>query len=192
MANRADGCGQSRQNSPLVYEGELAVDRAARDELGRLDVDVFGRLVGRVGEEAAHRHQAGQVWGFLLGVALRVQLAARPAPHVSSAVEGTVSVRLCDHINKEVRQIVKKSLTVMIACKIAYIQAECSGGKSKFSTVNKHAFVTFLFQMDVISKLHFLKSLSGSESVFSGETLILACSFAVWIGTTCLKSQVKY
>lgn len=35
----------------------------------------------------------------------------------------------------------------MIACKTAYIQASRSGGKSKFPTVNKHAFVIFLFQM---------------------------------------------
>lgn len=48
-------------NSPLVYESELAVYRAARDKLGGLEADVFGRLVGPVRQGAAHRHQAGQV-----------------------------------------------------------------------------------------------------------------------------------
>lgn len=88
-------------NSPLVYKNELAVNGAAGHELSGLDVDVFGRLVGHVREEAAHRHQAGQVWGFLLSVTIWVQLAARPTAHVSSAVEGTVSVCVCGHENKK-------------------------------------------------------------------------------------------
>lgn len=45
----------------MVYKSELAVDRAAGDKLSGFDLDVFGRLVGHVREEAAHRHQAGQV-----------------------------------------------------------------------------------------------------------------------------------
>lgn len=87
-------------NSPLVYKNELAVDGTAGDKLSGLDVDVFGRLVGHVREEAAHHHQAGQVWGFLLSVTLWVQLAAQPTPHISSAVEGTVSASICGHKNK--------------------------------------------------------------------------------------------
>lgn len=87
-------------NSLLVYKSEFAVDRTAGDELSGFDTDVFGRVVGQVRVEAAHRHQAGQVWGFFLGVALWVQLAARPTPHVSSAVEGTVSVSVCGQKNK--------------------------------------------------------------------------------------------
>lgn len=81
-------------NSPLVYESELAVYRAARDKLSGLDVDVFGRLVGPVRQGAAHRHQAGQVGGFLLPVAFALQLAAGPTLHVSSAVESAVSVHV--------------------------------------------------------------------------------------------------
>lgn len=81
-------------NSPLVYESELAVYRPARDKLSGLDVDVFGRLVGPVGQGAAHHHQAGQVWGFLLPVAFALQLAAGPTLHVSSAVESAVSVHV--------------------------------------------------------------------------------------------------
>lgn len=85
-------CSAKWLNSPLVYESELAIYRTAGDELNGLDVNVFGRLVGPVREEATHRHQAGQVGGFLLRVSLWVQLAAQPTPHVSSAVEGAVSV----------------------------------------------------------------------------------------------------
>ena len=66
-----------RVHSPLVYERELAVNGAARDKLGGLDVDVFGGLVGVQREEAAHHHQAGETGRFFVrGVGLRVQLAA--------------------------------------------------------------------------------------------------------------------
>lgn len=98
-------------NSPLVYESELAVYRAARDELSGLNVDVFGRLVGPVRQGAAHRHQAGQVWGFLLPVAFALQLAAGPTLHVSSAVESAVSVHVCGQTgavwNRKVEIILK-------------------------------------------------------------------------------------
>lgn len=79
----------------MVYKSELAVDRTAGDELGGLGGDVFGRVVGRVGVEAAHRHQTGQMGRFFLAVSLRVRLASWPTPHVPSAVEGAVSVSVC-------------------------------------------------------------------------------------------------
>lgn len=82
----------------MVYERELAVNGAARHELGRLDGHVPGGLVGAGREEAAHRHQAGQTGRvFVGGVALRVQLAAQPAAHVSRAVEGAVPVGVYKH-----------------------------------------------------------------------------------------------
>lgn len=99
-------------NSPLVDKSELAIYRAARDELSGLDVDVFGRLVGPVGQGAAHRHQAGQVWGFLLPVAFALQLAAGPTLHVSSAVESAVSVHVCGQtgrVRNIKREIIWKS-----------------------------------------------------------------------------------
>lgn len=66
-----------RFHSPLVYERELAVNGAARDKLGGLDVHVSGGLVGAVREEAAHHHQAGETGRFFVrGLGLRVQLAA--------------------------------------------------------------------------------------------------------------------
>lgn len=45
----------------MVYKSELAIDGTAGDKLSGLDIDVFGRLVRRVREEAAHHYQAGQV-----------------------------------------------------------------------------------------------------------------------------------
>lgn len=66
-----------RFHSPLVYKRELAVNGAARDKLGGLDVDIFGGLVGAVREEAAHHHQAGEPARLSVrGLGLRVQLAA--------------------------------------------------------------------------------------------------------------------
>lgn len=88
-------------NSPVVDERELAVYGAAGDKLSGLHWNVSGRLVGALREEAAHRHQAGEARGFLVRVTVRLQLAAQPAPHVSSAVEGTVSVSVCGHKNGE-------------------------------------------------------------------------------------------
>lgn len=85
----------------MIYKSELAVDRTTGDKLCGLDVDLFGRMVGRVRVEAAHRHQAGQVRGFLLGIAVRLQLAAWPAAHVSSAVECTVPVGVCGQKKKQ-------------------------------------------------------------------------------------------
>lgn len=80
----------------MIYKSELAVDCTAGYKLGGLDVNVFRGLVGDVGVEAAHRHQAVQAGRLLVrGVALRVQLAARPGPHVPGAVEGAVPVGLC-------------------------------------------------------------------------------------------------
>lgn len=80
----------------MIYKSELAVNRTASDELGGLDVDVFGRLMGRVTVEAAHGHQARQGRAFLVSVGLqRVQLAARPAPHVPGAVQCAESVSVC-------------------------------------------------------------------------------------------------
>lgn len=80
-------------NSLLIYKSELAVDCTAGDELRGSDADVFGGLVGGVGVQAAHGHQATHAGGFLVdGVALWVQLAARPAAHVSGAVQRAVSV----------------------------------------------------------------------------------------------------
>lgn len=77
----------------MIYKSELAVDCTAGYELGGFDVDVFLGLVGNVGVESANCHQAVQAGGLLIcTIAFRVQLAARPSPHVSSAVEGTVSV----------------------------------------------------------------------------------------------------
>lgn len=80
---------EGKKISPLVDEGELAVDGAARDELGRLDCHTFGRLVGAVGQRPTHRHQAGQIrvlWS--LGVAFLLQLLFCPGVHVAGAVEG--------------------------------------------------------------------------------------------------------
>lgn len=97
-----------RVHSPLVYERELAVNGAARDKLGGLDVHVSGGLVGAVREEAAHHHQAGEAGRFFVrGVGLRVQLAAQPAAHVSSAVEGTVSGRVYGHKHRKVLENVE-------------------------------------------------------------------------------------
>lgn len=85
-----------QENSPLIDEGEPAVDGAARDELGGLDVGVFGGLVGAVVQQPAHRHQAGEVGGVRLRVAVRVlQQVARPAAHVAGAVEGAVFGHVC-------------------------------------------------------------------------------------------------
>lgn len=87
-----------RFHSPLVYERELAVNGAACDKLGGLDVHVPGGLVGGVQEEAAHHHQAGEIGRFFVrGVGLRVQLIAQPAAYVSGAVEDTVSGRVYSH-----------------------------------------------------------------------------------------------
>lgn len=103
-----------RKNSPLVDEGEPAVDGAARDELGGHDVGVFGGLVGAVGQRPAHRHQAGQVGGLRLRIAVRVlQQAARPAVHVAGAVEGAVFGRVCGPAGERVehentKQVLKK------------------------------------------------------------------------------------
>lgn len=82
----------------MVDERELAVNGATRHELGGLDGHVSGGVVGAGREEAAHRHQAGRTGRvFVRGVALRVQLAAQPAAHVSGAVEGTVPVGIYRH-----------------------------------------------------------------------------------------------
>ena len=80
----------------MIYKSELSVDCTAGNELSGFDVDVFGGMVGNMSEEAAHRHQAVQAGGFLVsGFTLWVQLASRPTPHVSGAVECTVSVCVC-------------------------------------------------------------------------------------------------
>lgn len=85
-------------NSLLIYKSELAVDCTAGNKLCGSDFDVFGDLVGDVGVEAAHGHQATHAGGVLVdGVALRVQLAAGPAAHVSGAVQRAVSVTVCEH-----------------------------------------------------------------------------------------------
>lgn len=97
------GLPTERKNSPLVDEGEPAVDGAARNELGGHDVGVFGGLVGAVGQRPAHRHQAGQVGGLRLRIAVRVlQQAARPAVHVAGAVEGAVFGRVCGPAGEQV------------------------------------------------------------------------------------------
>lgn len=72
MATCADGGSLESGNSLLVYKSELAVDCIASDELSGLDVDVFGGLVGHMRVEAAHSHQASQVWGVLFGVAFAI------------------------------------------------------------------------------------------------------------------------
>lgn len=114
-------CSLTWLNSPLVYECKLAIDRTAGDKLSGLDVNVFGRLVGPVREEAAHHHQASQVWGILLRVTVWVQLAAQPTPHVSSAVEGAVSVSVYGHKNRKCVKFVNKMIpkVVIIVCKTA-------------------------------------------------------------------------
>lgn len=94
-------------HSPLVYKRELAVNGAARHELGGLDVDVPLGLVGVVREGAAHHHQAGQARFFLGGGGggggVQLQLAAQPAAHGAGAVQGAVFVRLCGHKRRKER-----------------------------------------------------------------------------------------
>lgn len=49
------------RDSLLVYKSELAVDSTAGDELGGLDLDVFGRrAVGHLRVETTRCHQTGQ------------------------------------------------------------------------------------------------------------------------------------